>query len=337
MGSSTHPQLWGAFNMTQQSEMKTLESEARLGWQAAEELLRPFGAVAANFSEAIRLLVHHYEAGSNRLPLSAENHIIRLLKNDTIKATYYFLTKQYRPEVLAPGKLIEAKEFFEAYTPFEHAVILAYCYLSRNLGRKTDKDDWAYVENPLYEALTTGGIIGQGVPEIGLGFGLLCRGLRYLAFAPFLRENRRGFKDYRIHLKSKDLAYDIPYEEQTFQTNNIQIAAIILERMGFNHALALEYVAAATHNKEHTPSAVYGIPLSMAEALIDSYMETGEILEKTPAWTGKELTLSVEIRGAIMGKLNRAMAAKDRNEWLSKGSASISAETTPELFVGVDV
>lgn len=320
--------------MTNHVEMKSIDSEARLGWQAADELLRPFGAVAANFSEAIRLLVHHYEVGSNRLPLSAENHIIRLLKNHTIKATYYYLTKEYRPEALSPGKLIDAREFFEAYNPFEHAVILAFCYLSRNLSRKTDKDDWAYVENPLYEALTTGGIIGQGIPEIGLGFGLLCRGLRYLAFAPFLRENRRGFKEYRMHLKSKDLAYDLAYEEQMFQTNNVQIAAIILERMGFHHTLALDYVAAAMGNKDHTPSETYGVRFSLAEALINSYMENGEILEKTPAWTGKEMVISVETRGAIMGKLNRAMSAKDRNEWLNKGSTSISPQLTPELFVG---
>lgn len=319
--------------MTEQVEMKSIDSEARLGWQAADELLRPFGAVAANFSEAIRLLVHHYEAGSTRLPLSAENHILRLLKNSTIKATYYYLTKEYRPQVLTPGKLVDSREFFNAYDPFEHAVILAYCYLSRNLSRKTEKDDWAYVENPLYEALATGGIIGQGVPEIGLGFGLLCRGLRYLAFAPFLRENRRGFKDYRIHLKSKDLPYDLAYEEQMFQTNNVQIAAIILERMGFHHKLALDFVGAATKNADHTPSEEYGVRFSLAEALIDSYMESGEILEKTPAWTGAETTISVEIRGAIMGQLNKAMSAKERNEWLSKGSTSISPEQTPELFV----
>jgi hypothetical protein len=319
--------------MAQHTEINSIDSEARLGWQAAEELLRPFGAVAANFSEAIRLLVHHYELGSNRLPLAAENHIVRLLKNSTIKATYYFLTKEHRPHVLSPGKLIDAKEFFEAYSPIEHAVILAYCYLSRNLSRRTDKDDWAYVENPLYEALTTGGIIGQGIPEIGLAFGLLSRGLRYLAFAPFLRENRRGFKDYRLHLKSKDLAFDIAYEENTFQTNNIQIAAIVLERMGFNHSMALEYVAAATRNKDHTPSQLYGIPFSMAEALLDSYMETGEILERTPVWTGREMGISVETRGTIMSKLNKAMSTKDHHEWLSKGSSSINPEQTPELFV----
>jgi hypothetical protein len=112
--------------------MKSIDSEARLGWQAAEELLRPFGAVAANFSEAIRLLVHHYEVGSNRLPLSAENHIVRLLRNNTIKATYYFLTKEHRPYVLTPGKLIEAKEFFEAYTPIEHAVVNAALWNQAN-------------------------------------------------------------------------------------------------------------------------------------------------------------------------------------------------------------
>jgi hypothetical protein len=71
----------------------------------------------------------------------------------------------------------------------------------------------------------------------------------------------------------------------------------------------------------------------MAEALIDSYMENGEILERTPAWTGREQIISVETRGAIMGKLNRAMSAKERNEWLSKGSSSITPELTPELFV----
>jgi hypothetical protein len=229
--------------------------------------------------------------------------------------------------------LIDEHVFFEAYSPFEHAVILAYCYLSRNLGRKTDKDDWSYVENPLYEALTIGGIIGQEVKGVGLGFGLLSRGLRYLAFAPFLRENRRGFKEYRLHLKTKDLPFDIAFEEITWQTNNVQIAAIILEHMGFHHAMALEFVAAAEENKSHTPSELFGAPFSFAEALIENYMETGEILNKTPSWTGQELVLSVETRGAILTKLNRALSDKQRNEWLSKGSTSITPELTPELFV----
>jgi hypothetical protein len=45
------------------------------------------------------------------------------------------------------------------------------------------------------------------------------------------------------------------------------------------------------------------------------------------------MVISVEARGAIMTKLNKAMSTKDRNEWLSKGSSSINPEQTPELFV----
>jgi hypothetical protein len=71
----------------------------------------------------------------------------------------------------------------------------------------------------------------------------------------------------------------------------------------------------------------------MAEALIDSYMETGEIPEKTPSWVGKDQVISAEVRGAIMAKLNRAISGKNRVDWLSKDRSSISQEATPELFV----
>lgn len=321
--------------MTPDKQITSIDQEARLGWMAADELLRPFGAVAANFSEAIRLLVHHYECGSNSLPLSAENHIIRLLKNNIIKATYYYLTKVYRPHVLEPGRLLDDRALFAAYTPFEHAAILAYCYLARTMSRKSDREDWGYIETPLYEALITGGLIGEEIPDVGLGFGLLTRGLRYLAFAAFLRDNRRGFKDYRIHLKTKDLPFDLAFEEKYWQTNNIQLAAILLERVGFKHEIGIEFVAALEKNREHTPSELYGVRFSMAEALIDSYMENGEILERIPQWVGKEKQISVETRGAILSKLNKVMSEKERIDWLSKGSSSISPELSPELFVGL--
>ena len=74
--------------------------------------------------------------------------------------------------------------------------------------------------------------------------------------------------------------------------------------------MALEFVAAAEKNKSHTPSDIFGVPFSFAEALIENYMETGEILNKTPSWAGQELVLSVETRGAILTKLNRALSDK---------------------------
>lgn len=322
--------------MTDQDDLiASLEEQAKLGWKAASELLVPFGPVAGNFTEAIRLLVHHYEQGVQIIPPPGQNHILRLMKNNTIKATYYFMTKQYRPDVLQGKNPLTIEHLFESYSAIDHAAIIAYCYLFRNLSKKIEKDEWDYVQTPLYEALAVGACAGINVPEIGFGFGLLGRGLRYLAFAAFLRENRRAFKEYRQHLKQKDLPFDIAYEEKLWQCNNVQVSAIILERMGFNRHIAIQYLAAADRHSKIEPDKLYGIRFRLAEAIIDSYMETSEIPQVAPSWVGLELPLPTELRAKLLTDLRAVINDKNRIEWLNKGGSSITPELTPEFFAGL--
>lgn len=309
-----------------------IDEEARLGWKAASELLAPFGSAAANFAEAIRLLVSHFTASSHTLSPAGQNHIIRLLKNKTIKATYYFFTKQFRPEALEGKAYISEHDFFAMYSPIEHASILTFCYLFKTLSRKTEREEWEYVQTPLYEALATGACVGKAIPDIGLGIGLLARGMRYLAFAPFLRDNRRGFKEYRQHLKSKDIAFDSSFEERIWQCSSIQISAILLERMGFPHSIGLQFVAAAERDVKTKPDELFGIPCRMADCLVDAYMEGHEIPTSMPSWVGRTLDFSSEVRGNLLASLNQALADKNRIEWLNKGSSSIDPVLTPELF-----
>lgn len=319
--------------MTEQDDLiAALEDQAKLGWKAARELLHPFGPVAANFSEAIRLLVHHYENGVHIIPPPGQNHILRLMKNNTVKATYYFMTKQYRPEILQGKQPLTIEHLFESYAAIDHAAIISYCYLFRNLSRKIEKDEWDYVQTPLYEALAVGACAGIDVPEIGFGFGLLGRGLRYLAFAAFLRENRRGFKEYRQHLKSHDLPFDLDFEERMWQCNNVQVSAIILERMGFNRSIAIQYLAAAERSTNMPVDPLYGVRFRLAEAVIESYMEKQEIPQTAPAWVGADMSFPTELRAKLMTDLRRVISEKQRIEWLNKGASSISPEQTPQFF-----
>jgi hypothetical protein len=312
-----------------------LDAKGKLGWKAAADLIKPFGPVAPNFGVSIRHLVASYQSGNNELPLPAQNHIVRLMKNNTIRAVYYFVCKAYRPEVISGKAPLTVKDLYKGFSPIEHAAILAFCYLFRNLSKKTDKDEWEYVQAPLYEALSLGSAIGQSVPEIGLALGMLARGMRYLAFAPFVVGNRRGFKEYRRHLKANDLPFDLEFENKTWECNNIQVAAVLLQHIGFNRTAALQFVAAAEHDMKVQPDELWGIRFRMTDAVLIEYMETGEVPLKCPEWVGKEHRFPTEVRVAVLESFKRSLNEETRIEWLNKGSASINPDSTPEFFAGV--
>jgi len=317
--------------MLDEDAIAELESKGKLGWRAASNLVKPFRPVAANFGEAIRNLVGNYQNGG-QLALPAQNHVIRLLKNNTIKAVYYFVSKAYRPEVIVGKNPLTVNDLFKAYSPIEHAAILSFCYLFRTLSRKTDLEEWDYVQAPLYEALSLGSAIGQSVPDVGLAFGMLSRGVRYLAFAPFVVGNRRGFKEYRRHLKAQDLPFDTEFEMKTWECTSLQVASMLLTTVGFNRTAVQQLVAAAQRDPELKPDDLWGVRFRMANAILDEYMETGEIMIKCPEWVGKSYSLPSEMRADLLKSFHKALNEETKIEWLNKGSFSINPDSTPEFF-----
>lgn len=313
------------------------EIDGDLGWENAHELLHPFGKVASNFTEATRTLISAHERGTPSVCDSAgASHVLRLIQADSIKATYYYFSKQFKPSLFKEQEKLTAQDFLTAYTPIEHAAILAFCYLFKTISQKIEKDEWEFVQTPLYEALCAGGGAGICISEIGLGLGLISRGLRYLAYAPFLYENRKEFKQYRRHLKSIDKPFDSSFEQEVWRCNSIQIASIFLQNMGFPPKMVHQYVSAAERRRSVEPDKLYGIPLRLAECLVTAYMEGEEIPTVTPAWTGIELELDTEKRANLRSTLNKVFSDSLPIEWLNKTSANITPEDTPELFASVD-
>jgi len=162
---------------------------------------------------------------------------------------------------------------------------------------------------------------------------LLTRGLRYLAFAHLMRENRKAFKEYRQHLTSRDLPFDSTFEQQVWQCTTVQITGLMLEQMGYPRAAALQFVSAVERSKAPAPDSSFGVPFRLAECLMDAYMEGHEIPTSTPAWVGQEIELPAEVRGNLIASLKYASEEKNRIEWLNKTSIDLSPAETPELFV----
>lgn len=301
-------------------------------WRRAAELLHPMGSIAGNFASAVRTLLTYHERGTSTLTAGAQTHMLRILRNSTVKATYFFAAKAYRPELLTQHSSIKPKDFLNMFSPFEHAVLLAYCYLFRALAKKSNKEEWEYVQSPLYEALEIGACIGARVPEVGFGIGLLSRGLRYLAFAPFLIAHEKSFVQYRRHLRSKDLPFDLAKEVELWGCTNIHIAALMMEYMGFNRNVGHQFVAAAEKDPVVSVDTLYGIPFRIAETLIDSFTELGELPEELPSWVGSNLRFTKDQRIALLQDLSRVVSSTERIEWLNKSSSSINPVSTPQLF-----
>lgn len=290
------------------------------------------GSIAGNFASAVRTLLTYHERDTSTLTAGAQTHMMRILRNSTVKATYYFASQAYRPEDLSKLSNIKPKDLLDLYTPFEHAVLLAYCYLFRALAKRCNKEEWEYVQAPLYEALEIGAFIGRAIPEVGFGVGLLSRGVRYLAFAPFLLSDEKAFIQYRRHLRAKDLPFDSKRELELWGCTNVHVAALMLEYMGFNRTVGHQFVTSAERDRSSPPDDRYGKGFRIAEALIESFTELGEIPEQLPDWTGSSLVISKEQRMKLLEGLGRVVAATNRIEWLNKSGSSLNPESTPELF-----
>lgn len=301
-------------------------------WRAAAEVLQPMGVIAGNFTSAVRTLLTYHERDTSTLTAGAQTHMTRILRNPTVKATYFFAAQAYRPTEAANLTSIKPKELLDMFTPFEHAVLLSYCYLFRALAKKCDKEEWEYVQAPLYEALEIGACIGRVIPEVGFGIGLLSRGIRYLAFAPFLLYDQKAFVQYRRHLRTKDLPFDATRETELWGCTNIHVAALMLEYMGFNRIVGHQFVTSATRDKSSRPDDRYGKKFRVAEALIESFTELGEIPEQLPDWTGTSMVLLKEQRMTLLEQLGRVVSSTDRIEWLNKSGSSLNPESTPQLF-----
>jgi len=170
----------------------------------------------------------------------------------------------------------------------------------------------------------------------------MARSLRYIAFAPLIRENRKAFKEYRQHLKSKDIAFDGDFEQKMWQCTTSQLSGLMLEQMGFSRSVALQFVSAAEVSKSNSagqnnnqaaePDVRFGIPLRLAECIMDAYMDGEEIPTAAPGWVGQEITLPAEVRGTLLAALKNAPDDCNRIEWLNKTSADLTQSETPELF-----
>lgn len=299
-------------------------------WRRAAELLKPLNRPPQYLSGMIRSFIRDVEKEQTRPSEGSFSDFRRVFKSGTVKAIYYYFTKSYRPEFFENPDELGAKEFFRAFSPIEHSAIIAYCYLYRMILKMSDREEWSFINEPFYDAIGVGGCVGSAIPKIGLGFGTLTRGVRYLALAPLLWNSKEKFKEYRRHLKNSDKAFDTEKELEGWGCSSLHIATLIIQMLGFNSSIGAGYFDAIGDSPASKLEPKFGTIFRATDKWIDHLMEGKEL----PPELTEEFRLDGKKLEDLIQTVKRVVQSPDRIEWLSKGKGNISPERTPELFRG---
>jgi hypothetical protein len=299
-------------------------------WEFARALVGSMRPPPANLVAVVRQMTKAggaFDLANARVGPGFE--LRRFLKSNTVQSHYFFAAKAYRPEILQQPALDSYEPFIMGFTPMDHSALLALVCLFKSFLRRSDKDEWGYIQEPLYDALTVGAALGSAIPAIGLGRGLLTRGVRYLAFAPFLWSTKKGFQEYRRHLKKHDLAFDPVWEKKVWGCTTLEISTLCLQMLGFNSGVSEDYFRGLSPRDvlSEKPASQGEIAFRAAHGWMEYLMDGTDLPANISGEFARSAADAAQLRAAVADLAQEP----NRVEWLNKGRGSLTHETAPEL------
>ena len=307
------------------SEQDSLEIALSVG--------RAFGSVPSSISTVIRTLMHDHIKGAKSQRSSILFHTSRVFRAPTIKASFYYATQLFKPEKFEASTVFDAEGLIEIFGPDEIAAILALVYISRKAKTLADADEWKYIEPLIQLQANIGGIFGLAMPRIGLNPAMLISSLPCVALAAFQSKDAKTFKDYRRHLKSKNLVLDHAWEREHWGCDSMQVAAKLAQSLGFGVTTADMFTHTLALLTEDTQEvALDNLRLPVAYCWTCSLNSTGSAPTDLDEERLGELWPNAATTELLVERADFAKGATDYLNWLAKGQADISEQTTPKLF-----
>jgi hypothetical protein len=299
-------------------------------WEYATAFAMSLGTLPTSVTSVVRLLLSDYARDPSKLSEYGCFFVSRFLKSKTLQAVYYHICRHFKPEALPElNKPLVGGELLRAFSGEEHAYLLAFVFYHRQAKRYCDAALFENATSRLQKGLNLGGVIGQLLPRVGLGTGLLCGGFRYLAFFAFIRHDPDGFLKYTRHLRSKDLSTDWSFEFDRWQCNSLQVAIMMLQRAGLGGARLSQLMKAIGTRSPILPDE----PFERACRSVDIWYQCLDKKRKRPAIPlPPEFYLGPEELQVILTS-SAKMDSTKVGMWLVRDKNDITPETTPQLFL----
>ena len=223
---------------TESKYLDTLQSQA--SWESALQLA---GKISVPFNHSSKIRAIMIAAKQKKTKSELRNlainfiypYLIRI--SQSYKAIFFHASQDiYAVELgnLEKKGLVDRLKLF-SYD--ELCSIIAIVYLSSNLRKGFEPEDWKWLDKRMLTHIEVGRLVGLKLP-LGPGYGMLIAGLRYLSLAVCFSKELAGFKVYKKYLDEKGLAFKLSQEREKWQLDHLQITSVLAIAAGFGIEIA---------------------------------------------------------------------------------------------------
>jgi hypothetical protein len=299
-------------------------------WEYARAFASSLGKFPSTFTSVIRLLVSDYDKNSDAVTDYGRFFAGRLLRSQAIQAIYWGATNEFRPNrIPPPDQSFEAKEFVDAFSGYEHSVLFGMTFIVKFGQRFCDPELFNLILPRLGRSISIGWCIGDAVPAVSPGNGVLATSFRVLGLIPFIKHDPDYFREYWRHLLQNRVPIDPDFEFSRWRCNSLQVAALMCQQLGFGLERAVHLMRALTTTSPILPND----QLESAFRVSDLWMKT--LLEGRSTPTVPLPPRYYPNRAALEELMNRYQVIIGRREphWITATREMLTPQTAPQLFL----
>ncbi len=309
------------------SELRSPES-----LELAQRVAQLFGYIPATVSATIRSLMLDHLKGAKSTRSNVLFHVQRLYRVPSVKVCLYSLSQAFRHDEFEKCAAFTAEELIDWWLPDQIAAVFGLIYLTKRAKTICSPDEWQFVSSLIQDQANLGLIVGEAIPRIGSASALLVGALPCAALAAIQRQDGKGFKEYRRHLKANGLILDHAYEYQKWGCDSVQIAASLAQMIGLGIPTA-DSLTKMLHTLFANDEEIVldALRLPVAYCWITSLNLSGKPPEDLDFERLGELNPDATTIDRMIDLSEKAKAGSTEYRWLEKTKLDIGSALTPKL------
>lgn len=303
----------------------TLNSDSETSWDKAKEVAALLGQPHRLFTQCVRDL-RAIPADGSRKKMLESSAVITLFRSESFKTVMYHAAKALYGEDIG-NKPMNGGQLVILFSPDELASVVAATHLHRLTGKKVSPKIWGDLAEEVNFQMQTGILVGTAVPAISRAVGLLMGAVRTIAFSLVASTDESKFKAFRRELVRQDKLFDTAGELQTWGCHHLQVAALVIQSLGYGIPPATGIAASEMPTAEDGPVALQWFA---ARRWIESMLEE----EKVPAEFAGESKFGIPELGKVarlQGDVDDLYSQESSICWINQRRGSLDNTILKQL------